>query len=63
MKKLARLENARTTYSVKVHEFLKNCKSCKQMLELMPSSYAWLPDVEGCSDVSVADLASEVANL
>ncbi len=60
---LAAFENEKEDYTNNVKNFLTSCKSCKQMLELLPESYAWLPDVEGCSDVNIADLASKVTKL
>lgn len=60
---IIKFQSEKSTYSNKVYTFIKSCKSCKQMLELLPESYNWLPDVEGCSDTDIADKAAAIVNL
>ena len=59
-----KLEKEKAEYYHKVKDFLESCKSCKQVLELLPAAYDWLPDKDAqCSDMPVADLARKVIGL
>lgn len=50
----------REIYTSAVREFLRQCKSASQVLELKPEAYYWFPEQETCTDVPVADLAAKI---
>jgi hypothetical protein len=60
MKKKRALEREIQSYEYKVHTFLRQCKSVRHLLELKPDAYDWFPQAQGCSDITVADMAVEL---